>query len=175
MDNFSKKYVDEQINDVRNNGFLDYRTDALPTWCPGCGYFGITQAVVEACNELKIKNEDICAVSGIGCAGRYPFFMDVYGFHTIHGRSVPVASGIKLSREELTVIAVAGDGDIMGIGGGHLPHISRKNIPDLSAGDFPLFTTISNNPSQSNNPFFQFFIPGMPATDTDTIFIFIRT
>ncbi|MBU1171551.1 MAG: 2-oxoacid:ferredoxin oxidoreductase subunit beta [Proteobacteria bacterium] len=122
------QYLDEQINTVKENGFLRYRTGELPTWCPGCGYFGITDAILKACLELNLKNEEICAISGIGCAGRYPVFMNVYGFHTLHGRSIPVASGVKLAREDLTVFAVAGDGDALGIGGGHLPHIARKNI-----------------------------------------------
>lgn len=128
MDNFKIKYIDEMLDGAKEKDFLKYRTGELPTWCPGCGYFGITHSIVQACNELGLKNEEISVASGIGCAGRFPVFMDVYGFHTLHGRSVPVASGMKLAREELTVFAVAGDGDIMGIGGGHLPHIARKNI-----------------------------------------------
>lgn len=128
MENLPEKYLEEQLETVKAEGFLQYRTRELPTWCPGCGYFGITHAIVQACNELGLKNEEICVASGIGCAGRYPIFMNIYGFHTIHGRSIPVASGIKLAREELTVFAVGGDGDILGIGAGHLPHISRKNI-----------------------------------------------
>lgn len=122
------QYLDEQIADVKENGFLRYRTGELPTWCPGCGFFGITDGILKACLELGLKNEEICAISGIGCTGRYPIFMNVYGFHTLHGRSVPVASGVKLAREDLTVFAVAGDGDALGIGGGHLPHIARRNI-----------------------------------------------
>jgi 2-oxoglutarate ferredoxin oxidoreductase subunit beta len=121
-------YLDEQISQVREKGFLSFRTGELPTWCPGCGYFGITDAIYKACLELGLKNEEICAVSGIGCAGRFPVFMNVYGFHTLHGRSVPVAGGVKLAREDLTVFAVAGDGDALGIGGGHLPHAARRNI-----------------------------------------------
>lgn len=128
MENLPEKYLDEQLETVKADGFLKYRTRELPTWCPGCGYFGITQSIVQACNELQLKNEEIVVVSGIGCAGRYPVFMDIYGFHTLHGRSVPVAGGVKLAREDLTVFAVGGDGDIMGIGAGHLPHIARKNI-----------------------------------------------
>ena len=128
MNTPTSKYLDDQIRTVKENGFLRYRTGELPTWCPGCGYFGITDAILKACLELNLKNEEICAVSGIGCAGRFPVFMNVYGFHTLHGRSVPVASGVKLAREDLTVFAVAGDGDALGIGGGHLPHIARRNI-----------------------------------------------
>ena len=128
MKNTRPGYLDEQIAAVKDKGFLKFRTGELPTWCPGCGYFGITDAIYKACVELGLKNEEICAVSGIGCAGRFPVFMNVYGFHTLHGRSVPVASGVKLAREDLTVFAVAGDGDALGIGGGHLPHVARKNI-----------------------------------------------
>lgn len=124
----SSQYLDEQIKTVKENGFLRYRTGELPTWCPGCGYFGITDAIYKACLELGLKNEEVCAISGIGCAGRFPVFMNVYGFHTLHGRSIPVASGVKLAREDLTVFAVAGDGDALGIGGGHLPHVARRNI-----------------------------------------------
>ena len=121
-------YLDEELNKVKNKGFLNFRTTELPTWCPGCGYFGITHAIVQAVNALGIKNENLCAISGIGCAGRYPIFMNCYGFHTLHGRSVPVATGVKLASEDLTVFAVAGDGDVLGIGGGHLPHVARKNV-----------------------------------------------
>ncbi len=128
METDKQHYLNEHIENVRQQGFLDYRTSELPTWCPGCGYFGITQGIVQACNALGLKKEEICVISGIGCAGRYPIFMDVYGFHTVHGRSVPIASGVKLAREELTVFAIGGDGDILGIGGGHLPHVARKNI-----------------------------------------------
>jgi 2-oxoglutarate ferredoxin oxidoreductase subunit beta len=128
MEVLKYSYLDEKIDEVKEQGFLDYRTSELPTWCPGCGYFGITHAMVQACDALSLKNEDICVASGIGCAGRFPIFMKAYGFHTVHGRSIPVASGIKLAREDLTVFAVGGDGDILGIGGGHLPHIARKNI-----------------------------------------------
>jgi len=121
-------YPDEQVETVKQQGFLKYRTSEMPTWCPGCGYFGIMHAIVNTCNNLGLKNEEICIVSGIGCAGRYPIFNNAYGFHTLHGRSVPVATGVKLARKDLTVFSVAGDGDVLGIGGGHLPHVARKNI-----------------------------------------------
>jgi len=123
-----REYLDDKLTKIKNNGFLDYRTTQLPTWCPGCGYFGITHAIVQTCNELNIQQKDTCVVSGIGCAGRFPIFMEAYGFHTLHGRSVPIASGVKLANENLTVFSVGGDGDMLGIGGGHLPHIARKNI-----------------------------------------------
>lgn len=121
-------YIDDKLDEVGGRGFLNYRSHELPTWCPGCGFFGITQAMYESAGELGVNNENLCVVSGIGCAGRIPIFFDAYGFHTIHGRSLPVAAGIKMARNELTVFAVGGDGDILGIGSGHLPHIARRNV-----------------------------------------------
>ena len=121
-------YISDALVKAKGDGFLDYRTRELPTWCPGCGYFGIAHALVQVVGELGLRNGEMCVVSGIGCAGRFPIFMKVYGFHTLHGRSVPVASGVKLASPELTVFSIGGDGDILGIGGGHLPHIARKNI-----------------------------------------------
>ncbi len=128
MNEIKSAYLDEQIEQVKAIDFLQYRSGDLPTWCPGCGYFGIMDAFYKACRELNLKQENIVAVSGIGCSGRTPIFIQSYGFHTLHGRSIPVATGLKLSREDLTVFAVAGDGDALGIGGGHLPHVARKNI-----------------------------------------------
>jgi 2-oxoglutarate ferredoxin oxidoreductase subunit beta len=128
MEKVQNFFLDERLTKIKEDGFLNYRTAELPTWCPGCGYFGITHAIVQTCNDLGLANEKRCVVSGIGCAGRYPIFMKAYGFHTLHGRSVPIASGVKLANDELTVFAIGGDGDMLGIGGGHLPHIARKNI-----------------------------------------------
>ncbi len=122
------EYLDEKLDQVRARDFLQYRSSDLPTWCPGCGYFGIMDAFYKACREMELLHENICTVSGIGCSGRTPIFVNSYGFHTLHGRSIPVASGLKLARPDLTVFAVAGDGDALGIGGGHLPHVARKNI-----------------------------------------------
>ncbi|WP_148278129.1 thiamine pyrophosphate-dependent enzyme [Desulfobacula toluolica] len=128
MEQIRSAYLDEKLDMVRKVDFLQYRSPDLPTWCPGCGYFGIVDALYRACRELALKQEDIVTVSGIGCSGRTPIFINSYGFHTLHGRSIPVATGLKLAREDLTVFAVAGDGDALGIGGGHLPHVARKNI-----------------------------------------------
>ncbi len=128
MKTMKSDYLDEKLIAVKNLDFLQYRSRDLPTWCPGCGYFGIVDALYRACKELGLQQEDIVTVSGIGCSGRTPIFVNSYGFHTLHGRSIPVATGLKLAREDLTVFAVAGDGDALGIGGGHLPHVARKNI-----------------------------------------------
>lgn len=128
MEMIETAYLDEKLDSVRQNDFLQYRSKDLPTWCPGCGYFGIIDAWYKACREMELAHEEIVTVSGIGCSGRTPIFLNSYGFHTLHGRSIPVASGLKLARKDLTVFAVAGDGDALGIGGGHLPHVARKNI-----------------------------------------------
>ena len=121
-------YLEEKLEQVRADGHLGYRSKALPTWCPGCGYFSISEGVTAALNGLGIPNKDVVLVSGIGCASRFPFFLSTYGFHTLHGRTLPVATGVKTANKDLTVIAVAGDGDAFAIGGGHIPHAARRNV-----------------------------------------------
>ena len=113
---------------VSRSGLLDYRSEALPTWCAGCGYFGISQGITQALAAMEIDLRNLVVVSGIGCAGRFPFFMGGYGLHAVHGRALPIASGIKIARPELTVMVVGGDGDGLGIGAGHLPHTMRRNV-----------------------------------------------
>lgn len=120
--------LSEQIESIKDSGVFDARSEALPTWCPGCGYFGIHQGLNACIKELGLPAHNVVTVSGIGCAGRYPFFSSSYGLHTVHGRALPVATGIKLANPELTVFVVGGDGDGLAIGGGHLPHVSRRNI-----------------------------------------------
>ena len=105
----------------------DYRSDEHPTWCPGCGDFGVLNAVYTA---LKVKNfppEEVVAVSGIGCSSRLPYFMSTYGFHSLHGRAMPIATGVKVANPDLKVIAVGGDGDAYAIGAGHTVHAIRRN------------------------------------------------
>jgi 2-oxoglutarate ferredoxin oxidoreductase subunit beta len=121
-------YLEEKLAEVNQSGRLRYRSKALPTWCPGCGYFSIVEAVTVAFNRLGISPKDTVVVSGIGCASRFPFFVDTYGFHTLHGRVLPVATGIKVANDKLTVLAVGGDGDGFAIGGGHIPHAARRNV-----------------------------------------------
>ncbi len=121
-------YLEDKLAERRASGRLEYRSQVLPTWCPGCGYFSIAEGVTAALTELKVPKKNCVVVSGIGCASRFPFFMDTYGFHTLHGRALPVATGIKLANEALTVLVVGGDGDGFAIGGGHIPHAARRNV-----------------------------------------------
>lgn len=121
-------YLEEKLKQVAESGRLDYRSRVLPTWCPGCGYFSITEGLTSAFTKLAIPNENVVIVSGIGCASRFPFFVESYGFHTLHGRALPVATGIKLTNEDLCVVVVGGDGDGFAIGGGHIPHVARRNV-----------------------------------------------
>lgn len=105
-----------------------YNTYQTPSWCPGCGNFGIWYALKNAFHELNFDNNEITMVFGIGCSGNLSNFLKVYGFHSIHGRTLPVASGIKLANHKLNVIATSGDGDGLGIGLGHFVHTCRRNI-----------------------------------------------
>ena len=118
----------EQVARVKEAQTFAVRSGNLPTWCPGCGYFGIHQGMNNAIRQLGLPHHQVVTVSGIGCAGRYPFFVDTYGLHTVHGRALPVATGVKMANPALTVFAVGGDGDGLGIGGGHLPHIARRDV-----------------------------------------------
>lgn len=98
------------------------------TWCPGCGDFGVLAAVKQALFELKILPHDVVAVSGIGCSSKLPDYINSNAFHTIHGRLLPVATGVKLANTKLNVIVTGGDGDGYGIGGNHFMHAARRNI-----------------------------------------------
>ncbi len=105
-----------------------YKTDEHPIWCPGCGDFGVLSSLYTALSGLSIDPKNLVVVSGIGCSGRTPGFVKSYGFHSVHGRVLPVALGIKLANPKLTVIGVGGDGDGFAIGGGHIPHAARRNL-----------------------------------------------
>lgn len=106
----------------------DYKSDLAPIWCPGCGDFGVLNALYKALSQLNIDPDHAVLVSGIGCSSRLPGFVATYGFHGVHGRILPAATGIKLANPELTVIGVGGDGDGYSIGMEHLPHAARRNI-----------------------------------------------
>ncbi|OVE86102.1 thiamine pyrophosphate-dependent enzyme [Natronolimnobius baerhuensis] len=98
-----------------------------PTWCPGCGDFGVLKSLKQALPEAGKNPEEVLTVTGIGCSGKLNSYLDTYGFHTIHGRSLPVARAAKLANPELEVIAAGGDGDGYGIGGNHFIHTAREN------------------------------------------------
>ncbi|MBI3010417.1 MAG: 2-oxoacid:ferredoxin oxidoreductase subunit beta [Candidatus Omnitrophica bacterium] len=108
-----------------------YKTEEHPIWCPGCGDFGVLASLYNCLAGLKVKPKDLVVVSGIGCSGRTPGFIKSYGFHSLHGRVLPVALGVKLANPSLEVIGVGGDGDGFAIGGGHIPHAARRN-PDMT-------------------------------------------
>lgn len=106
----------------------DYASDQEVKWCPGCGDYAIISAVQKAFSELNLKKEDVAIISGIGCSSRFPYYMDTYGFHTIHGRPAAVATGVKLANPSLSVWMISGDGDSLAIGGNHFIHAVRRNI-----------------------------------------------
>jgi 2-oxoglutarate/2-oxoacid ferredoxin oxidoreductase subunit beta len=106
----------------------DLKGKVDPDWCPGCGDYGVLAAVQKALVELQIPNHMVATVSGIGCSSNFPGFINTYGMHTLHGRSLPVASGLKLANHEMTVLVTGGDGDGFGIGVGHFVHAMRRNI-----------------------------------------------
>jgi len=99
-----------------------------PDWCPGCGDFGVLAAIQKALVELQIPNHNVVAISGIGCSSNLPGFINTYGMHTLHGRALAVATGLKLANHELTVLVTGGDGDGFGIGGNHFIHTMRRNV-----------------------------------------------
>ncbi len=106
----------------------DFNTPYSPTWCPGCGNFGIWNSLKKALSVLELEPPNIAMVYGIGCSGNMNNFVNTYAFHAIHGRTLPVATGIKLANNKLQVIAVSGDGDGYGIGIAHLIHAVRRNL-----------------------------------------------
>ena len=106
----------------------DYATDQEVRWCPGCGDYAILKAVLRTLAEVQADPARTVFVSGIGCAARFPYYVETYGFHTIHGRAPAFATGIKLANPDLDVWVVGGDGDLLSIGGNHLIHLLRRNI-----------------------------------------------
>ena len=106
----------------------DFQTDQEVRWCPGCGDYTILASVQGFMAEMNVKKEDIVFVSGIGCSSRFPYYMNTYGMHTIHGRAPAIASGLSASRPDLSVWVITGDGDALSIGGNHLIHALRRNM-----------------------------------------------
>src|SRR5450631_2945222 len=105
-----------------------YKGKIHPDWCPGCGDFSVLSALQAALFELGLKPHQVVVISGIGCSSNLPGFINTYGMHTLHGRSLPVATGVKMANHALTVLVTGGDGDGFGIGCGHFVHTMRRNI-----------------------------------------------
>ncbi|MCE5168138.1 2-oxoacid:ferredoxin oxidoreductase subunit beta [Paenibacillus profundus] len=108
--------------------FKEFRNNVKPNWCPGCGDFSIQAAIQRAAANVGLEPEQLAVVSGIGCSGRISGYINAYGFHSIHGRALPIAQGLKLANRDLTVIASGGDGDGFAIGMGHTVHAIRRNV-----------------------------------------------
>lgn len=106
----------------------DYKGKVEPDWCPGCGDFGVLNSLQRAYAELELPPHQVVTVSGIGCSSNLPGYINTYGMHTLHGRSLMHATGVKLANHELTVVATGGDGDGYGIGGNHFTHTARRNV-----------------------------------------------
>lgn len=106
----------------------DFVNDTEVRWCPGCGDYAVLAALQRVLPELGLPPEKHVFISGIGCAGRLPYYMNTYGFHTIHGRALPVATGLKALHDDLCVWVITGDGDALSIGGNHLIHCLRRNV-----------------------------------------------
>ena len=109
-------------------GRKDFQTDQEVRWCPGCGDYSILAAMQLLFAELGVRPENLVFVSGIGCAARFPYYMETYGIHSIHGRAPAVATGVALARPDLDVWVIGGDGDMLSIGGNHLIHALRRNV-----------------------------------------------
>ena len=106
----------------------EFASDQDVRWCPGCGDYAVLTAMKKMAADLGSKKEDFVFVSGIGCAARFPYYMETYGAHTVHGRAPAFATGVKIANPELEVFLVSGDGDLLSIGGNHTMHALRRNI-----------------------------------------------
>ncbi|MBD5805260.1 2-oxoglutarate oxidoreductase subunit KorB [Azoarcus sp. Aa7] len=106
----------------------DYKSEVKPIWCPGCGDYSVLAAITRALAAMQLAPENVAVVSGIGCSSRIPAYTSVYGFHGVHGRALPVATGLKIARPDLTVLVTGGDGDGFSIGGNHFLHACRRNV-----------------------------------------------
>src|SRR5262245_31843823 len=106
----------------------DFKGKVDPDWCPGCGDFGVLTAFEKALVDLQIQPYDVVTISGIGCSSNLPGYINTYGMHTLHGRALAVATGVKLANHGLTVLVAGGDGDSFGIGGNHFVHTMRRNV-----------------------------------------------
>lgn len=116
------------VNDIPQYSRKDFVSDQVVRWCPGCGDYAILAAIQKTLPQVGIRKEDIVFISGIGCSSRFPYYMDTYGMHTVHGRAPTVATGLKVANPDLSVWVVTGDGDGLSIGGNHMLHICRRNV-----------------------------------------------
>jgi 2-oxoglutarate ferredoxin oxidoreductase subunit beta len=121
------------VSDAEGGGAVtltrkDFQTDQEVRWCPGCGDYSILAATQLLLADLGVKPENLVFISGIGCAARFPYYMNVYGVHSIHGRAPAIATGVALARPDLDVWVIGGDGDMLSIGGNHLIHALRRNV-----------------------------------------------
>jgi len=117
QDTIEKKYT-----------FKDFASDQEVRWCPGCDDYVILRAMQKALPEMGVKREDVVFISGIGCSSRFPYYIDSYGMHSIHGRAAAISSGVKLANPDLSVWMITGDGDSLAIGGNHFIHVLRRNL-----------------------------------------------
>ena len=116
------------MNDMTTLTAKDFATDQEVRWCPGCGDYAVLKAVQRTMPEIGARPENTVFISGIGCSSRFPYYMETYGFHTIHGRAPSFATGVKLANPELDVWIITGDGDALSIGGNHTMHLLRRNL-----------------------------------------------
>ncbi len=114
--------------EVKVYTFKDFASDQEVRWCPGCDDYVILRAMQKALPEMGVKKENVVFISGIGCSSRFPYYMDTYGMHSIHGRAPAIATGAKLANSNLSVWVITGDGDSMAIGGNHFIHVLRRNV-----------------------------------------------
>ena len=106
----------------------DYKSGIKPIWCPGCGHYSVLNAITKAMAARELATHNTAIISGIGCSSRLPAYVSSYGFHGVHGRGLPLATGLKVARPDLEVVAVGGDGDGFSIGGNHFLHACRRNV-----------------------------------------------
>ncbi len=134
----------------------DYLSNVRPVWCPGCGHYFVLRALTKALAWLKLPNEQIGLISGIGCSSRIPAYIDAYGFHGVHGRALALGAGLKAARPDLHVIVAGGDGDGYSIGGNHFIHACRRNM-DMTylVMDNEVYGMTKGQPSPTTEPDWQ--------------------
>src|SRR6202165_2417241 len=133
----------------------DFKSDYKPVWCPGCGDYSVLSSITKALATLGLRPANLAGVSGIGCSSRIPAYTTCYGFHGVHGRALPAATGLKVARPDLTVLVASGDGDGYSIGGNHFLHACRRNI-DLTyiVMDNHIYGMTKGQPSPTTEPEF---------------------